>query len=110
MDADELVRAVHESAVVGGTMVDQVPDPRPGEPFAEEWRTFKREVYPLLNAGNRGRFALIKGEQVVSVWDTLRDALQAGRERFGKEPFFVQEVQLYVKSIRSGYVRQCPSN
>jgi hypothetical protein len=102
MDADELVRAVHEAAVVGGIMVDQVPDPRPGEPFAEEWKTFKREVYRLLSAGNRGRFALIKGDQVVSVWDTHRDALQAGRERSGQEPFFVQEVQLYVKPVRSG--------
>ncbi|HEV3260531.1 MAG TPA: hypothetical protein VG013_26990 [Gemmataceae bacterium] len=110
MDANELVRAVHEAAVVGGTLVDQLPDSPAGEPFAEEWKTFKREVYRLMCAGNKGRFALIKGDQVVSVWDTLRDAIQAGRDRFGQQPIFVQEVQLYVKPIRSGYVRLCPSS
>lgn len=110
MDANELVRAVHEAAIVGGTIIDQVPDPPAGVPFAEEWQTFKREVYRLLCAGNKGRFALIKGNQVVSVWDTQSDAIQAGRERFDQQPFFVQEVQLYVKPIRSGYVRQCPSS
>jgi hypothetical protein len=110
MEANELVRAAHEAAIVGGTLVDQVPDPPAGAPFADEWKTFKREVYRLMCAGNKGRFALIKGSEVVSVWDTLTDATQAGRERFGEQPFFVQEVQLYVKSVRSGYLRVCPSN
>jgi hypothetical protein len=107
MDADALVKAVHEMAVVGGTPVDQLPDPAPGAQFAEEWKTFKREVYRLLDAGNKGRFALIKGNQVVSVWDTLNDAIQAGRERFGQEPLFVHEIQFYVRPLRSGYVRLC---
>jgi hypothetical protein len=102
MDDKDLVRAVHEAAVVGGTLVDQLPDPPADQPFAQEWQTFKREVYRLLCAGDKGRFALIKGEQVISVWDTHRDALQAGLEGFGQEPFFVQEIQLYVKPIRSG--------
>jgi hypothetical protein len=108
MDANELVRAVHEAAIVGGTLVDQLPDPPLDQPFAAEWRTFKREVYRLMCAGDKGRFALIKGDQVLSVWDTQNDAIQAGRERFGQQPFFVQEVQLYVKSVRSGYCRSCP--
>jgi hypothetical protein len=110
MDANELVRAVHEAAVIGGTLIDQVPEPPPGDPFAAEWRTFKREVYRLMCSGNKGRFALIKGDQLVSVWDTLTDATQAGRERFGKEPFLVQEIQLYVKVLRSGYFRLCQTN
>jgi hypothetical protein len=110
MDENELVRAVHEAAVVGGTLVQDLPDPPAGEPYAEEWKTFKREVYRLMWGGNKGRFALIKGDRVLSVWDTQDDAIQAGRERFGQKPIFVQEVQLYVKPIRSGYARQCPNN
>jgi hypothetical protein len=109
MDANELVRAVHEAAVVGGTLVDQLPDLAADQPFAEEWKTFKREAYRLMCAGDKGRFALIKGAQVVSVWDTRSDAIQAGRERFGQQSFFVQEVQLYVKPVRSGYSRLCPN-
>jgi hypothetical protein len=110
MTPNELVRAVHEAAVAGGTLVDQIPDPSPGEPFADEWKTFKREIYRLICAGNKGRYALVKGDQVVSVWDTLTDATQAGQERFGNEAFFVQEIQLYVRNLRSGYARVCPSN
>ena len=110
MDDNELVRAIHEAAVVNGVMVDQVPDPPLGEPFAEEWRTFKREVYRLMCAGNKGRFALVKGDLILSVWDTCDDAIQAGRERFAEEPFLVQEVQLYVKTIRSGYTCRCPNS
>lgn len=110
MDANEFVRAMHEAAVVGGTLVDQVPDIPDGEPLAEEWKTFKREVYRLMCEGGKGRFALIKGDRVLSVWDTWSDAVQAGRERFGLEPFLIQEVQLYVKPVRSGYSRLCPNN
>ena len=49
MDANELVRAAHEAAIVGGTLVDQLPDPPADQPFAQEWKTFKREVYPLMS-------------------------------------------------------------
>ena len=110
MDDEELVRAVHEAAVVGGTMIQELPDPPADGPFFQEWKTFKREAFRLVNQGNKGRFALIKADRVIGVWDTMHDAIQAGRERFGQEPIFVQEIQLYVKPVRSGYVRQCPSN
>jgi hypothetical protein len=110
MDQNELVRAVHEAAVVGGKLIHEIPDPAEGEPFAAEWKTFKREVYRLMCLSGRGRFALIKGDSVASVWDTYNDAIQAGRERFGQEPFMVQEIQLYVKPLRSGYNRLCASN
>jgi hypothetical protein len=107
MNQNELIRALHEAAIVGGTLIDQVPEPPGGERFLEEWKTFKREVYRLMCCGNRGRFALIKGERVISIWDTENDAIQAGRERFGQEPLFIQEVQLYLKPLRSGFIRLC---
>ena len=110
VEQNDLVRAMHEAAVVGGTLVQQLPDPPAGSPFEAEWKTFKREIYRLMCAGNQGRFALVKGDQVVSVWDTMKDAIQAGRERFGSEPIFVQEVQLYVKPLKSGYSRLCQSS
>jgi hypothetical protein len=107
MNPTELVRAVHEAALRGGTLIDQVPDPPPTDPYVEEWRAFKREAYRLICEGHRGRFALIKGSQIISIWDTLRDAIQAGHERFGQEPLLIQEIQLYVRTFRSGYFRLC---
>ena len=110
MDTNELVRAIHEATAVGGTLIDQVPDLPERDPLSTEWRTFKREVYRLMCSGGKGRFALIKGDHILSTWDTASDARQAGRERFGSEAFLVQEIQLYVKPVRSGYLRRCVSN
>jgi hypothetical protein len=84
-----------------------LPDLPEGEPLAQEWKTFKREVVRLLAEGHVGRHALIKGEVVVSVWDTLRDACQAGHDRFGLEPFMVHEIQPVERPIRIGYYFRC---
>jgi hypothetical protein len=46
----------------------------------------------LLAEGHSGRYALLKGDEVLSVWDTQRDVLQAGYERFGLEPFTVKKI------------------
>jgi hypothetical protein len=37
----------------------------------------------LLAEGEEGRYALMYDGQVVSIWDTLGDAIQAGLEKFG---------------------------
>ncbi|MBL8796630.1 MAG: hypothetical protein JNM56_22200 [Planctomycetia bacterium] len=52
------------------------------EPIKAEIRTYLRELPRLLAEGQEGRFVLIKGDQVISVWDTFDDACQAGRERY----------------------------
>ncbi len=104
----ELMKAVHHAALVGGTPIDQVPDIPDGEPFSQEWKAFKREVCRLVREGEKGRFALLKGNQLVNVWDTLSDAQQAGRLQFGADPFLIQEIQLYLKPMRWGYHRPCP--
>ena len=46
----------------------------------------------MLDEGHAGRYALIKGGEVLSVWDTQRDALQSACEKFGLEPFAVKPV------------------
>jgi hypothetical protein len=104
---DDLVRAVHEAAVAGGTPIFNLPDLPNNQSGAAELKAFKREAPRLIAEGHKGRFALIKGDQVCSVWDTERDAIQAGRERFGQEPFTVEEVQWYVRRLRWGYYRTC---
>jgi hypothetical protein len=42
------------------------------------WLDFRRWIAVLA-----GKYTIIKDDQVVSVWDTLGDALQAAGERFG---------------------------
>lgn len=57
-----------------------------------EFDTYGRELPKLLEDGEAGRFAVIQGDKVFSTWDTYRDALQYGYERFGDQPFMVQQI------------------
>jgi hypothetical protein len=63
------------------------------QPVKRELQTFFRELPRLLEEGQEGRFALIKGDEIVSIWDTNRDAAQAGHERFGLEPFITPQIR-----------------
>jgi hypothetical protein len=57
--------------------------PKDLEVLRTEIRTYLRELPRLLEEGHEGKYALIKGEEVLSVWDTFDDAYQAGRQQFG---------------------------
>jgi hypothetical protein len=64
-----------------------------------ELETFGRELPRLLAVeGNRGKFALISGERVDSVWGTVEAGLEAGYDRFGLKPFLVKEVTEHEKA------------
>lgn len=57
-----------------------------------ELATYLRELPRLLEEGQAGRHVLIKGDELISIWDTQGDAIQAGRERFGLEPIFIKTI------------------
>jgi hypothetical protein len=58
----------------------------------EEIITYRRELPRLLAEGHEARFVLIKGDKIISIWDTSQDAYQAGAARFGSEPYLAQRV------------------
>jgi hypothetical protein len=71
---------------------EKVPDS--WRPILREFATFLRELPRLLLEGHEGRHALIKGDEVLSVWDTFEDAYQAGCERFAwGVPFLTQPIE-----------------
>jgi hypothetical protein len=57
--------------------------PKELEVLRTEIRTYLRELPRMLEEGHEGKHALIKDDQVLSVWDTFEDAYQAGRQLFG---------------------------
>ena len=82
-------------------MIAQLPPDHPLWPdtFPEqmnsmraEMETYYRELPRLIEDGEEGRYVVVKGGTVYSVWDTFRDARQRGGELFGMEQFMVQEV------------------
>ena len=84
------------------SIAEKKPDPKKAQcspavdpallALRQEIITFRRELPRLLAEGHEGRFALVKGDQVVSLWDTFDDAHQAGRDKFGFTPFLAQPV------------------
>jgi hypothetical protein len=62
-----------------------------------EWETFQRELPRLLQEGHRGKYALIRGDAIDSVWPTLDEAMAAGYDRFGVDPFMAQEINDHPK-------------
>ena len=56
-----------------------------------ELQTYERERPALL--AHRGKFVLIRGDEVSGVFDGYEDALRAGYDRFGFERFLVREIQ-----------------
>ncbi|HJT78299.1 MAG TPA: hypothetical protein VJ739_13940 [Gemmataceae bacterium] len=57
-----------------------------------ELATFQRELPRLLEEGHEGKYALIQGDRVDSLWPDEDAAYEAGCERFGLGPFLVQQV------------------
>ena len=57
----------------------------------KEKQTYKVKL-PILLA-DEGKFALIKDDNVVGVFDTYADALQEGYRQFGVAPFLVKQIQ-----------------
>jgi hypothetical protein len=97
---------------------------RPTYVSPEEWErakcdleNYRRHLPHLLQDGHAGRYALIKDDQVLSIWDTVGDALQAAGERFGIcpvatykiNPLDVERFALLDAQVQSGKEAECPS-
>jgi len=61
------------------------------EMLKKELQTYEAKKSELVGK-SKGKFALIKDDQVVDVFDTKIDAIRQGYERFGNVPFFVKQI------------------
>ena len=59
--------------------------------LATELQTYEAKLPGLTPEA--GKFVLIKGTNVVDVFGDYEDALKAGYERFGLEPFLVKKIE-----------------
>jgi hypothetical protein len=62
-------------------------------PAARDWNFYLRTVGRLLAEGHAGRWALIRGERVVGIWDTAAEARAAAADRFLMQPVLVHQVR-----------------
>jgi len=61
------------------------------EILKKELQTFEAQKNELIGK-SKGKFALVKDDQVVDVFDTKSDAIRQGYERFGNVAFLVKQV------------------
>jgi hypothetical protein len=102
---EELVRRHHREAIERMHLLPphqrerptipytELPEQPPGSAYYEEWKTYRREVERLLAENQEGRFALIKGDAIVGVFDTREEADELGRRRFPTTPYLVKPIR-----------------
>ena len=81
----------------------QMPAPQPDSPVYQEVLTFRRELPRLLAEGNEGKWALIKGNEIIGVYDSFDDADRVGLKQFLSERYILQPVREWQPLLRMRY-------
>jgi hypothetical protein len=93
----------------------ELPDGAPDSPFKTEWDFYRRTVGRFLAEGHEGKWLLIKGEEIVGMWDTEEEANQVRVQRFLMEPVLMKQILTREPIIRCmrlfvpGFLKRCPS-
>jgi hypothetical protein len=84
----------------------KMAEPQPDSPIFREVQTFRRELPRLLAEGHEGKWALVKGEEIIALFETLDEGHRAGREKYLFQPFIIQPVCEWQPLIRTlAYLR-----
>ena len=72
---------------------------KPPSVLAAELQTFDRQRASLLKTYPQ-KYALIKGRNIVGVFESDREALDTGYAKFGSEPFLVKQIRAIDDPVR----------
>jgi len=76
----------------------------PNEELGPEWNTYVREVGRLLTEGHEAKWVLIKGDQILGIYDTEPEAFREGYRHSLDESFMVHQIRtwerVYFETIR----------
>ncbi|MBR0560042.1 hypothetical protein [Neokomagataea anthophila] len=61
-------------------------------PLAQELKTFEEKVLPLKD--KQGKYAVLRGSNILGFFNDYEDALSAAYKEYGLEPFLVKQVTL----------------
>jgi hypothetical protein len=98
--------APHEPLMIDYTELAESP---PDSPIATEWNFYRHQVGQLLAEGHEGKWVLIKGEQIVGVWETQEQANAVRAQRFPMQPVVLKQIWKREPVFRMGYNRLCRS-
>jgi hypothetical protein len=89
-----------------GVQHTELPEDSSDGTLAREWNVYRREVGRLLAEGHEGRVVLIKGDDIIGIFDNWGAARNAGLERFLREPFFVHPIRATEPFLRIGGIKR----
>jgi hypothetical protein len=71
----------------------QLPAGSRDSPITSEWNLYRREVGRLLTEGHENRWVLIKGEEIIGIWDTQEEAEAVALHKYLMQPCLIQQVR-----------------
>jgi hypothetical protein len=71
----------------------ELPEGSANSPIACEWQRYRREVGRLLAEGHENQWVLIKGEEIVGIWDTEEDARAVALQQYLNQPCLIHQVR-----------------
>lgn len=60
--------------------------------FEKELEVYSRVKDKYLSSYPQGGFIVINGEEILGIWQSRIDALQAGIDKYGNVPFLVKNI------------------
>jgi hypothetical protein len=86
----------------------ELPEASRASPLYHEWSFYRREAGRLLAEGHEGRFVIIKGEQLIGIWDTQQEAKAVALQRYLMQPCLIHQVRRFEPLVRlSPRLQQC---
>lgn len=86
----------------------QLPEDTSGGRGSQEWNHYRRDVGRLLAEGHEGRWVLIKGAELIGIWDTEEEADRVRVQRFLMQDVLIHQVLRREPILRGPlYFRQC---
>jgi hypothetical protein len=70
----------------------ELPEDTTGNAHARNWNFYRREVGRLLAEGHEGRWVVVKGEQIIGIWDTQEEAFADLYRRYQNVQALVHQV------------------
>ncbi len=73
----------------------ELPPSKPDAALAEEWEFYRREAGRLLAEGYEGKHILIKGSEILGMWDTDEEAYEFALQRFliPRQDFMIHQIR-----------------
>jgi hypothetical protein len=70
----------------------ELPPADPNSLLAAEWETYRHEIGRLLAEGQEGKCVLIKGDEIIGIYDSWDAAREAGLEKYLLQPHMVHPI------------------